>query len=156
MPDLTDRQRAFLETYFGVSTAAQGAFADRWKSAYGTWRDAMEQVDSQIAQLQSVLKSSDDPELKEIGEYGLNAVTGNHKVRMMAALMEVDRAGDRPESAMVAAASKRIAGFDAHLASDPRVAAVDKNPFGVRISVVSTLRPALNGLTRALKAAPAG
>ena len=58
-------------------------------TARNAWQDAMDAVDSQIAALQQVLRGSGDEDLEEIAEYGLNAVTGNHKVPLMAALMDI-------------------------------------------------------------------
>ena len=82
--------------------------------------------------------------MQEIGEYGLNAITGGHKVRVMAALLGAQRgnAGDLGKLATLAA------GFREHLTSDDRVEACDDNPFGVAVSVRATLGPALDLLAR--------
>ena len=110
------------------------------------WRDASETVDGQIGALQNVLRASGDEELREIGEYGLNAVTGNFKVRLMAALLgaESGNAEDRKKLSAI------VTGLRQHLASDERVEACDENPFGVAVSIRTTLIPALDRLERSV------
>lgn len=152
--DLTDSQRFFIERYLDVATTDEsGDFPTRWKKAVDGWTGAIDTVNAQISQLQKALKSSEDEELAEIGHFGLNAITGNHKVKIMASLREISGAGGAPDPSLVSACAKRLESFDAHLASDPRVAAVDSNPFGVPMQVVATLRPAINTVNRALRAA---
>ncbi len=65
-------------------------FVEKWKTVKATWQSASDAIDNQITKLQSNLKKSGDPELEDIAEYGLNAVTGNFKVPLMAAIRAVD------------------------------------------------------------------
>lgn len=160
MPDLTQTQSDFVRKYLGAGGRSASedagpseAFVARWRTARDNWQRAVETVDGQIAQLQGVLKSYDDPELREIGEYGLNAMTGNHKVLMMATIQDITLAGGAPDKSVIGAAGKRIAAFDKHLAGDARVKAVDANPFGVKMSVADTLRASLANLDTELKSA---
>ena len=156
MATLSAEQVSFIEKYLGVSPPPEhgsptpGDFMSRWKQACGRWSSAIEAVDGQISKLQAVLKSSDDPELVEIAEFGLNAITGNHKVSIMAAIRDVSGTGASPDSKIASTAKSRIAAFDAHLSQDKRIEATDNNPFGVKVSIASTLKPALADLTRAL------
>ena len=136
-----------------TSGAASGA-AD-WKQAREAWDEAIEVVNRQIAQLQRVMKATDDEDLHEIAEYGLNALTGNRRVKLMAALMEI---GDGAPDRMARARGKALAairGLRAHLDSDAQVRAFDSNPFGVAVSIRATLGGALDGLKAALGSAPA-
>lgn len=139
-------QNAWVERVLGYTFAGPGAgtASGSFTDAAAAWRAAMESVDGQIAQLQAALRQTDDGDLHEIAEYGLNAVTGGHKAKLTAALMGAERgaAGDRAKLAAL------IPPFCAHLESDERVEAVDENPFGVAMSVRATLLPALDELAR--------
>lgn len=117
-------------------------------AAIASWRDASEAVDGQIGALQSALKQSGDDDLAEIGEFGLNAVTGGFKVPLMAALAGAERGapGD------IAKLADLIPRFRAHLEGDERVEACDENPFGVAVSIRATLVPALDQLAGGLPA----
>ena len=129
---------------FAGAGAGGGAAAPSFADATAAWRAAMESVDAQIAALQTALRQTDDDELHEIAEYGLNAVTGGHKVKLTAALIGAEHggAGDRQKLAAL------IPPFRAHLEGDERVEAVDENAFGVAMSVRATLLPALDALER--------
>ena len=158
MANLTPQQASFLKKYLGAklpetsAETASGRFTSLWESGCKSWDRAVETVDAQIAQLQRVLKSSEDPELVQIAEFGLNAITGNHKVMIMASIRDVSGAGASPDSKIASKAKARIAAFDAHLSQDKRIEATDNNPFGVNVSIAATLKPALADLTRALDA----
>ena len=130
---------------------AESAFTAHWASAFADWQTAIETVDGQIAALQSALRNDDNPQLHKIAETGLNAVTGNHKVPLMAALMDVDRAAAPARAAACAKAQQLALDFGLHISTDPRIAACDKNPFAVPVSVGATLGPALARLDTALR-----
>ncbi len=153
MTELTEIQLVFLEKFLGCRPAGPGDFASRWNMARSNWESAVRTVDGQISKLQSVLKTSEDPELVEIAEFGLNAITGNHKVRVMSSVFEISSAGAAPESKIVGQALKRISAFENHIANDERIKATDLNPFGVSVSISATMGAALGELSRALKSA---
>ena len=154
MTGLNDTQSVFVERFLGAKPETSGGeFSADWKKAVDKWSGAVELVNTQIAHLQKTLKSSEDQELADIGHFGLNAITGNHKVKIMASLREISGAGAAPDPSLISACAKRIESFDTHLATDPRVAAVDNNPFGVPMNVVGTLRPAIAAIDKALRAA---
>jgi hypothetical protein len=125
-------------------------FPARWAAAKESWQMAIETVDAQLGKLQAALKQSGDAELREIAEFGLNGVTGNHKVRLMAAIMDMDnaKAGDR--AAFAKRMQQLISDFQGHLAADERVTACDENPFDVPVTVRATVGKGLSGLADAL------
>ncbi len=143
-------QKAWVGQVLGVAFAghvASGAGSDAdLKQAASAWQDAIETVDAQISALQRVLSADGDSELKEIAEFGLNAVTGGFKVKLMAALMGAER-GDAKSKQTLAGL---IPGFRTHLATDERVEACDDNPFDVPMSIRATLIPALDQLARSV------
>ena len=132
-------QNEWLTRVLGI--AIPGGTADL-KAAAERWRDASEAADAGIAKLQQALRTSDDAELKEISEYGINAVTGNYRVPLMAALRGAV-VGNMQDAGKLAAAIRR---FRDHLASDDRVEAVAVNPFDIQVNLRGTLIPALDEL----------
>ena len=144
-----DIKRAWVKRVLGVEIGApSGGRVDLSKAVAG-WRDALDRLNGQIAALQSVLRGSPDEDLHEIAEFGLNAMTANHRVKIQAALMDLQSGAANPSK--IAATAKLVAAFAAHVASDKRIAACDANPFGVALSIRNTLMPALDGLTSALQ-----
>ena len=129
-------------------------FRKKWDVAKKAWREASDAVDSQITRLQGALKNSGDEDLEEIAEFGLNGVTGNFKTPLMAALLNIDGAGN-PDALKKAAgnAGTVIKGFRQHLDSDESVEACDDNPFGVKVTIRQTLSGALTQLEQALSLA---
>jgi hypothetical protein len=125
-------------------TDAKSGTPGNWQAVRQTWQSASDAVDDQIAALQKALRESGDEEYQEIAEYGLNAITGNYKVRLMAAMREVDGGGARDKLA------KLVDDFSQHIATDERVMAVDENPLKVAVSVRATLGPALEAMRAAL------
>lgn len=137
-----------------AKTSQGGTIIDRWKRIRPSWDLAVEGVDAQIGALQSALRKSGDQELGQVAEFGLNAISGNFRVRLTAAFMELDRAGDPVAFGKAAAAGVRlIRDFAKHLDSDPRIRVVDENPFQVRVSVKTTYIAALKKMERVLSAA---
>lgn len=154
-----DEKAAWVQRVLGVTPGAtgrggDGALAARgWRQAREAWTTASETVDRQIGAHQGVLRLTGDPELIEIAEFGLNAMTGGFKTRLLAALMDM---GDQdpaqaPQSARKALAA--VQGLRGEIAADPRVAACDANPGGVPVAIQATLLQALDGLASALSAA---
>ena len=133
-------------------TAAPPVDLARWTAARSAWQDASDTVDGQISALQKMLRESGDEELEEIAEYGLNGITGNHKVPLMAALMEIGAGSAESIAKGRPKAIPLIQAFRTHIESDERVAACDDNPGGVAVSIRATLVPALAGLEAALAA----
>jgi hypothetical protein len=148
-------KQAWVARVLGVTVAPtnagpRGAPGD-FAAARAAWSSAIEQVDAQITALQAALRQSGDNDLKAIAEYGLNGVTGNHKVRLMAALQDIGAGPATPQAAKTAIGV--IAPFRTHLGSDERVAVCDENPFGVAVAIRATLDPPLAALERALSQA---
>jgi len=122
-------------------------------AARAVWEDAIGIVDAQIGDLQKLLRSSRDDELKAIAEFGLPGVTGGHKVRLTAALMEAKAGTLSPKAAGKAAAV--VDSFRKHIANDPRVEACEKNPGRVKVAIRATLDGPLAQLGEALRAVEA-
>ncbi|MBQ0943185.1 hypothetical protein KAK07_07535 [Ideonella sp. 4Y16] len=118
-------------------------FPAKWRRISSELREASESVDEQISRLQRVLREQDDSELKEIAEFGLNAVTGNFKVPLLAAMLELGD-GHNATAEDAAGARELARAYANHLRGDIRVAACDQNPFGIEVSIRDTLAAALD------------
>jgi hypothetical protein len=126
---------------------------ERWRAARASWQDAIETIDSQIKVLQKVLRGSGDEELEAIAEFGLNGVTGNFRVPLMASMMDLDRASGEDFKRGAARALGIVANFKRHIETDEIVGAVDDNPFDVDVGIRTTLGGALTEIEDVLKAA---
>jgi hypothetical protein len=143
---------AWVTRVLGVEPRSGGGGAPRdFDAALAGWQAALDTVDRQIEALQAVLRDSPDSELHDIAEFGLNTMTGDHKVKIQAAVMEMRDGTMTPHAA--GAAASLIGSFQTHLAGDERIAACDANPFGVKLSLRETLSPALQALKVVLQGA---
>jgi hypothetical protein len=152
MNDLADARLAWVRDVLGVrlegassSDAGRAAAAGvDWERVRAEWRAASDAVDGQIAALQAALRADGDETLQRIAEFGLNGVTGNHRVTLMAAL-----AAPGPDTTTV------IRRFRDFLDTDEKIAVCDDNPFRVPVSIRATLGAALGRMDAALAASAA-
>jgi hypothetical protein len=132
--------------------AAAEAAQRSWQAAVAAYREASDTVDAQISQLQVKLRGSGDRELEQIADKGLNGVTGNFKVPLLAVLRDIESASAEARPAHSRRAAEIAAGFLKHIESEATVAVCDTNPLAP-VSIRATLGPALRGLARAAAAA---
>jgi hypothetical protein len=121
--------------------------------ALGLFDAAQHEVDSQITRLQQKLAGSKDPELRRIAEFGMNALTGNTRVKLQAALMELRGRLPQIDPSMTANVSRLAEQMVAYLTKDPKIRACDRNPFDVRVSIAATLGGAAQQLHETLRQA---
>ena len=122
-----------------------------WQTSTAALVAATETIDSQMSKLQSKLSSTGDPQLQRIAEFGLNAVTGNHKVRLMAAVRDVDAASGDTKLIALKKCLKIVLDFQKHVSTDPRVRVCDRNPYKVKVTIMKTLGAALGELESAIR-----
>lgn len=141
-----------------VTADALIAFQARWKPIRGEWQEASQTVDGQISQLQHVLLSKNDPELKRIAEFGLNGLTGDFKAPLLGAMLELEAATPQNLKSKAAKVGAIAAAFQAHLMGNAkgRVGACDRNPYGVTMTVRDLLVPALTEVQTTLATAATG
>ena len=133
-----------LTTQLDLSQPATPAPDQDWRAAFDGYRTAMTAVDNQLEALRSALAASGDRELLRIGEYGLETLTSRYKEPLSTALLVAEHAAE-PTAALRQIRDLATA-FTAHLDADAAVMVTDNNPFGVAISLRSTLSPALRTL----------
>jgi hypothetical protein len=160
MSGSVDARASWLKQVLGFtlppvgSRAARGTPGStaRLKAARDAWKAASEAVDGQISALQAVLRKSGDDTLEEIAEFGLNGVTGNYRVPLMTALIELG-AGDLAAIQKAGPkALKIINDFRTYLETSEKVEVCDANPFSTPVSIRATLGGALAELAASLEA----
>lgn len=151
-----------IEANLGKTQAQPTAEGDSkgWAAAYQGWLAANEKLDGQLNALrQAILSETAYPEfaeqLQDIARVGLNALTGNHRVRLMAAfqvmaggdIASLQKHGDKALAA--------ISAFRAYLDGNEAVDACEGNPWDVDVAIRDTLYPPLDLLTGILQSTPA-
>src|SRR5262249_35996319 len=131
---------AKLTECHGLATSSGGAvdmaaFAQRWPAAREAWQNASDTVDAQIGQLQQALRASEDEDLQEIAEFGLNGVTGNFKVPLQVAIREIDSAQGDALQASITKARTIVANFQTHIQGSEQILVCDENSFGVKVTI---------------------
>jgi len=118
----------------------------------GVWIKASDLVIGQITQLQDVLRKSQDPDLLAIANQGVSGLIKDLQAGLRVGLTRFDQAqGDAKEKAKDKAESL-VEDWQDTLASDRRIAMLDENPFGVKVSVKQTLDAALKDIVQQLNA----
>ena len=130
-----------------------GEFNTLWPKAKSAWQDALDTVNAQLEKLRRELLGIDDAELKQIAEFGLNAITADHKVPLQAAIIDVDQASAADKAKAIASAKDLVMEFRDHIDTDERVEACDNNPFEVKVTIRESLDAALSQMEQALAAA---
>jgi hypothetical protein len=125
-------------------------FWAEWEKAKTSWRDAIDTVNDQLGKLAKELAASDDAELKRIAEFGLNAITADHRVPLQAAIIEVDQARSGDPTKAIFNAKECVVEFRDHIDTDERVEACDDNPFEIKVSIRESLDRALAAMEQTL------
>lgn len=111
------------------------------------WMDAKESTDQGISQLQRALMNTNDPDLMQIAEYGLNGATDRQMTKLVVALREVD--GEATPQARATLASA-VVSFREFLDGSPITQLIEDNPFGIAIPIRQTLGSALDQIEQRL------
>lgn len=151
-----DEKTAWVDRVLGVAVGGNGGASSDgnsldWPTLRVAFDEAVSTVDGQIAALQTALKNSGDDTLEEIAEFGMNGLTGNHRVPLMATMIEIDQGGSEAVRISGPKLLKLAVEFKAYLDNDERVEVCDENPFGVPVSIQATLGGALGRLATELQ-----
>ncbi|MBN8624165.1 MAG: hypothetical protein J0M17_01620 [Planctomycetes bacterium] len=150
---LLDQVEALLGQLGDDSRTLHPQFAQKWEEAKTGWGDAIDVVNAQFEKLRVALINEEDEELKRIAEFSLNAVTGDHRVPLQAAILDVDRAAADKKTGPINKARTLIEEFRDHIDTDDQVEACDDNPFEVKVTIRETLEPALKKMDQVLATA---
>jgi hypothetical protein len=154
-------QRTWVQTVLGVGaaktfdalTADLGAARAGLFDARDKLADALAKADAQVRKLQAVLAVYPDEQLKEIAgspDIGINALTGNYRVRVLAALRDIETATPDKLPAALKKASILVSGFTSHIGSSDRIDACENNWLKVPVKLRETINPALADLSRGI------
>ncbi len=140
----------------GGPPVSEADFQQQWAAARQVWSDAIAVVDEQLSKVSAQMRASDDPELLQIAELGLPALTNNHKSPVMRALVDVAGTSGEARRKAVAQARTAIGLFRLHVDSYPLLRALDEHSaaaFGVQLSIGKEIGDALKGLEAVLEGA---
>ncbi len=151
-PDANKSKSEELEERVAAK-AISGQFQQNWDQAKAVWLDAMDKVNDQLNSLRIELLNQEDSELNQIAEFGLNAVTDNHRVPLQASIINVDKAAGQAKAKFIVQTREFVEEFRDHIDTDEQVEACDDNPFGVAITIRDALGGALTALDAALEQA---
>lgn len=113
-----------------------------------TWRNAKEEIDAAITQLQSAIKGFGNPVLDQIADSGLNGVTEGNQTALAKAMLEFELAeGAGRKEAAKALASQAVA-YKQFLDDDPVIGLCENNPFNIDIPIKKKLGGALAKIAR--------
>lgn len=151
----TDAKRTWIESVLGYrfSDSPHRPAPPSILRALADFDAAQAQVDGQIGQLQVKLQNSPDAELRCIGQFGMNALTGNTRVKLQAALLELRTSLPQGNPKVIGNAARLAGQMADYLVHDIKVRACDRNPFKVQVSIAATLGGAAGRLCTALQQA---
>ncbi|HEY2133657.1 MAG TPA: hypothetical protein VGH36_11895 [Acetobacteraceae bacterium] len=160
---MADAEADWVLRVLGIQVPAMAREAERiaptWMDARFAWTDANDAVDEQIGTLREAILARADiepeygPFLSQIADKGLNAITENYRVKLMAAVMDVGTGSAVAVSKSGPKALEQITAFRTFIDGSEKIAVCDANPFGVKVAIRGTLVPALDAMASALKAA---
>lgn len=116
--------------------------------------EALSKADAEIRKFQAVLKVHPDTQLKEIAgspDIGINALTGNYRVKVLAALRDIETAPQEKLPTALQNARKLVAGFEDHIRTSERLDACEDNWLNLKVSVRPIIIPALSQLARSIE-----
>lgn len=116
------------------------------------WTEAKDSVGAQLNKLQTVLRNTGNPIAMEIADKGLHAITKRLQVGLQAALIGFDTAPPQDRPAAAAKLRAAMAGMKQFLATDEVLPNLEANPFGVMVTIRSSLETALAAVERAAAA----
>lgn len=125
------------------------AASDAWQAARDAYQASLAAADAQLAALARELQASEDDDLEEIGASELDTLMEANRAAVLAALRSVGMGQAAALRAGAPAILAAVAAFRQQLDDDPRIAACDANPFGVRVALRVTLSTALAALADA-------
>lgn len=141
----------------GAAKPAPAAKAGQLAQAAAAWRQTHGQADERIKALQAAVKShcADAPAalLQEIekGLLKLDAVLDTVDHRLADSLVRAGEAkDDAARQAELANAKTLFAEYIGFVSSDPLVAHIDQNPFGVKTGLAALLGSGLNAAAKAI------
>ncbi len=152
MASPADEQLAWIGRVLGIALPVSTATKPpEPRSLISLFVAAKDKADAQIAKLQAAFRGVDHPLAPEIADRGLIGLNRSVFVPLQAALRDYAGASParQPKSAQELRAA--IARCEAFLATNKVLPALERNPFGVTVTIRQTYGKALADISTALK-----
>jgi hypothetical protein len=133
MPETTQRP----ETSESPRDPDTGRLLDIWQQAKDTLND-------QVSRLQSALRGRNNPDLLVIADKGLNGFTRRLQVGLQVALMNYDSVQGDARAQAKSRVLALVAEWRQFLQGDRFIQLIERNPFGVSVTIRATLGAALD------------
>ena len=131
-------------------TEAVSTFSEKaWSQVVASYQEALKAATTQLGSLKKALLSDGDPDLVPIASSGLDDILSRHEAGLKKALSDVEGADSDTRPELLGTAAKLAGAFSDYLDSNKQIAVVDDNPFGVTVSIKTTLQPTLTQLASA-------
>lgn len=147
---LTEEQLAFVETFITKAAPALETVAGDAGAPIGYWRAGKEAADKSITALQSSLRSIGHPDLTQIAEFGLNAVTQGNQTALTAALMDYAKSSAESRAAAGQTLAAQVSAYRDFLGGNEIITLCEENPFGVSVDIRGPLGAALDRIEAAI------
>jgi len=144
---LIDDKRAWVERVLGVVFASKTAAAPSPAAKAALmpfWRDAKEAVDGQITALTTAFRGSNHPLATAIADQGLSALGDRIFVGFIASLFDYDGATPATRTSARKAVEVRTAELREKLAEGGLLALLERNPYGVNVTMRAEIARALD------------
>jgi hypothetical protein len=127
-------RRAWVTRVLGINSPGPGS-SGRIR-VLPIWQVAKEAADSEIAKLQDGFRATGHPLGKVIADKGLAGLSRRLFVPVVAALMDYDADAGQAAASQALSALDRVQEF---VASHPALPVLERNPFGVTVTLRKTL-----------------
>lgn len=134
--------------------AEEVAAARAWIEAKKVWLAAELETSEQLKALKAALKKTNDPELVESADSGIDFVGARIWTPMIDAINAIEAGGGAGRLKAIRAAQSLLPKLEGILTRDETVLACDENPFVVKVSLRETLSAAFDTLESALQGFP--
>jgi hypothetical protein len=147
----TDAQNAWIASVLGITRPTPGSKPVDAQRLMALWADAKDAVDAQISQLQTSFRDVEHPFGAAVADRGLPALTGKLLTGLQVALRNLASAapGDPRAAADLQGAIDALLGF---LGTNAVLPLLEKNPFGVAVTIRATLGSTLHSMRDAVPA----
>ncbi len=116
------------------------------------WSDAEDTVVAQVESLADTLDDTDDATLRQIAAKSVREISTRLRGDLISALREVDAVPPGANADAIAKARQVIGQYRQQIGSDRLIGLLDNNPYGVTLTVRTTLTATLEQIDRELGA----
>ncbi len=147
----SDDENDWVLRVLGVNVHARDEAVAPSSGVRSIWMQAREVVDGRLEALTRELRGYEDEQLTLIADRGLSGLTeGRETVVLTAALMDFDRSAADERRTRADRLRKTIETYRSTIQGSLAVQLVDRNPFGMDVSIMATFDSALQHIEATL------